>query len=200
MMKKYFLAAVRNTVNINFFTNPLNVLLGLAVSIFITETAFLLAVQNIIQFALSTGMVINSLLVTIIVVPVLYYLAVRCITSSLTGSCEEGLQEGFNKVPFETSDRFMTGKLLFQAKQDWEYTFDNIPDLITIHDKNFNIVKANRAAIEKLKLPSLKSNKGLKCYRYYHAKSSPPDNCPSCSCMKTQTPVTFEINEPYLES
>jgi len=40
---------------------------------------------------------------------------------------------------------------ILQAKHDWENTFDSITDTITIRDKYFNVVRANRAAAEAFK-------------------------------------------------
>ena len=50
-------------------------------------------------------------------------------------------------------------ELVFQAKQDWEETFHTITDMVTIHDKDFNIVYANKAA-EKM-LSNIKTEKEL---------------------------------------
>jgi two-component system sensor histidine kinase AtoS len=87
---------------------------------------------------------------------------------------------------------------ILQSKLDWEDTFDTITDIITIHDKDFNIIRANKAAKEMLKLPSLEVTKAIKCYEYYHGMDCPPENCLSCTCLETGTPDSFEIFEPYL--
>jgi len=38
------------------------------------------------------------------------------------------------------------GKLLFFAKEEWENTFNDISDAIVVHDREFNIVRSNRAS------------------------------------------------------
>jgi PAS domain S-box-containing protein len=81
------------------------------------------------------------------------------------------------------------------AKNDWEDTFDTITDMITIHDKDFNILRANRAAQEMF---NLHSNTG-KCYQYYHGTDSPPPRCPSCECLNTGEFASFERFEPHLD-
>jgi len=86
---------------------------------------------------------------------------------------------------------------ILQSKLDWEETFDTITDMITIHDKDFNIIRANKAAADLLELPVLK-NTQAKCYEYYHGKNRPPDNCLSCECYNTGKPASFEIFEPHL--
>jgi PAS domain S-box-containing protein len=101
-------------------------------------------------------------------------------------------------VDRDISDRKKMESYILQSKLDWEDTFDTITDMITIHDKDFNIVRANKAAREMLKLPSLEVTKAIKCYEYYHGTDCPPENCLSCACLETGTPGSFEIFEPHL--
>ncbi|MDO8282925.1 MAG: PAS domain S-box protein [Thermodesulfovibrionia bacterium] len=88
---------------------------------------------------------------------------------------------------------------LFQSRTEWEETFNNITDMITIHDKNFNIIQANQAALNTLHLPNSAPGKQLKCYQYYHRTSSPPEKCASCECITTGKPTTFEMYEPAFD-
>jgi PAS domain-containing protein len=69
-------------------------------------------------------------------------------------------------------------------KDNRENIINRISDLITIHDRDFNIIYANEAARIILGLPSLNGKK-LKCYKYYHGEDHPPKECPSCNCIKT---------------
>ncbi|MBI5409989.1 MAG: PAS domain-containing protein [Nitrospirae bacterium] len=90
-------------------------------------------------------------------------------------------------------------ELLFQSQQDWEDTFNTITDMITLHDKDFNIIYANTAAKAILNLPSIRDGIMHKCFKYYHGTECPPEGCPSCSCLKTGLPADFEIFEPHLK-
>jgi len=101
-------------------------------------------------------------------------------------------------VDRDISDRKKMESYILQSKLDWEDTFDTITDMITIHDKDFNIIRANKAAKEILKLPSLEVTKAIKCYEYYHGTDCPPENCLSCACLTTGAPNSFEIFEPHL--
>lgn len=96
------------------------------------------------------------------------------------------------------SERKRMETLLLQSKQEWEETFDTITDMITIHDKDFNIISANKAAQKILGLPWIKGIKA-KCYQYYHGKDYPPQDCPSCECLFTGKPTAFETFEPHLD-
>jgi PAS domain S-box-containing protein len=89
-------------------------------------------------------------------------------------------------------------ELFLQSRQDWEDTFNAITDMITLHDRDFNIIYANKAAEKILNLPLLEIDKTLKCFKYYHGTAGPPEGCPSCQCLKTGKPATFEMFEPHL--
>ncbi len=88
--------------------------------------------------------------------------------------------------------------VILQSKQDWENTFDSIVDMITIHDRNFNIIRANKTAQQFLDI-SADEIPGLKCFEYYHGKKSPPENCPSCKSLETGAPSVHEFYEPHIK-
>jgi PAS domain S-box-containing protein len=83
-------------------------------------------------------------------------------------------------------------------RQDWEDAFDTINDMITVHDADFNIIRANRAAEKILHLPVLRMEKA-KCYQYYHGSGCPPEGCPSCNVLRTGRAEAFELYEPHLK-
>jgi two-component system, NtrC family, sensor kinase len=87
--------------------------------------------------------------------------------------------------------------ILLQDTHDWQDIFDNITDMITIHDKDFNIIHANKAAQDVLGL-SVSNDIKTKCFELYHGEPSPPSSCISCQCLKTGNPVAFEAYEPHL--
>ncbi len=97
----------------------------------------------------------------------------------------------------DISERKKMEKAILQSKLDWEDTFNAITDMITIHDKDFNIIRANREAQKILGLPFLETTKA-KCYDSYHGKDGPPEWCPSCKCLKTGVPASHEMFEPHL--
>jgi diguanylate cyclase (GGDEF)-like protein/PAS domain S-box-containing protein len=87
--------------------------------------------------------------------------------------------------------------LISQGKKEWEETFDSINEAITIHDRDFTVIRANKTAEKMLGLPFLKLL-GQKCYRLYHGLDSPPKGCASCQILKTGVPATIEKFEPHL--
>jgi diguanylate cyclase (GGDEF)-like protein/PAS domain S-box-containing protein len=88
-------------------------------------------------------------------------------------------------------------KILRQAKQDWENTFNSIADMITIHDREFNITHANTSAKESLQLNLSEIGKA-KCYEHFHGQNEPHKECPGCGCLMTGKHTVSEIFEPHL--
>ncbi len=109
-----------------------------------------------------------------------------------------GQVTGTRAMFVDITDRKRAEEALFQAKHDWEDTFNSINDMITIHDKDFDIISYNKAAEKLLGLPGSFVPNGIKCYEYYHGKCSPPEGCPSCQCLVTGDQAVFELFEPHL--
>ncbi len=106
-------------------------------------------------------------------------------------------KEYFVAVVRDITKRRHIEEQLFEIKQEWEDTFNSITDMITVHDMDYNIIRANKAASKLLKLPDLEILK-VKCFNHYHGTAAPPEGCPSCACLTTGQPCTFEIFEPHL--
>ncbi len=109
--------------------------------------------------------------------------------------------DSFNRMSDSLSEK---GRLLEemenklrQSEQEWADTFNAVTDMITLHDNDFNILKANTAAQEVLGLPRLQ-DKQAKCYHSYHGQQAPPDTCYSCQCLKAGKPGSYDIFEPHL--
>jgi PAS domain S-box-containing protein len=68
-------------------------------------------------------------------------------------------------------------ELIRHAKEDWERTFDTVPDLITVLDKEHRIIRLNKAMAARLGI-SPKEAIGLHCFEVVHGSSQPLDSCP----------------------
>ena len=97
----------------------------------------------------------------------------------------------------DITDRVKMEEQIFQAQHDWEDTFNQLTEMITIQDTDCNILRANKAAQKILGLSGPGKSRG-KCHEYYHGKDCPPDGCPSLATMKTMLPATSELYEPRL--
>ncbi len=108
---------------------------------------------------------------------------------------ENKLEELVDMRTAELSDALIQVK---EARDEWEDSFNTINEAITIHDKDFNIIKANKAAETLLELPVLNITR-QKCFESYHGTDCPPDRCPSCETLRTGIPSVTEIYEPHIK-
>jgi len=99
----------------------------------------------------------------------------------------------------DITERKRVEEALLQARDDWESTFDSLTDMVTIHDKNYDIIRANSSARQMLGLPLLGNLiTKAKCFMCYHGTEKPPEGCPSCRSLVTEQPGSFELFEPHL--
>ena len=66
---------------------------------------------------------------------------------------------------------------LLRSKEEWERTFDSVPDLIAILDNQHRIVRANRAMAQRLGVAPGQCI-GLNCFACVHGTDCPPEFCP----------------------
>lgn len=125
-----------------------------------------------------------------------YFHSIRLAEDSLRVS-EKKSHELLDAALKENEERKKMEEKLFQVTHDWEDTFDSIADMVTVHDKDFNIIHANKAAEKILGLPSIEEAKE-KCYKYFHASENPPEWCPCYQSIKIGQSATFELFEPHL--
>jgi PAS domain S-box-containing protein len=83
---------------------------------------------------------------------------------------------------------------LTRAKQEWERTFDAVPDLISILDVHHRILRANRAMAERMGLTP-EQCVGLTCYECVHKRNAPPMFCPHSQSLADGREHTVEVSE-----
>ncbi len=86
---------------------------------------------------------------------------------------------------------------VFQATKNWEHTFDAVPDLISIIDGNYRIVRANKSMAARLGVTPEECI-GLTCYRVVHGTDEPPSFCPHRQLLKDGIEHTKEVREDNL--
>ena len=74
----------------------------------------------------------------------------------------------------------------------WQATFDAVHDLVLLLDKDFRILRANRAAAEFLGLPFDKIVGG-RCYDLIHGTSTPPAECPLAKTRQSRRHEEAEV-------
>ena len=98
----------------------------------------------------------------------------------------------------ESNDK--SNQLFLQVKRgrdEWQKTFDAITDIITIHDKDFKIIMANKAFFEKFNFDK-KQLSEAKCYEIFHGTESPWHSCPLERAITSLHPEYEEVDDPHM--
>ncbi len=86
---------------------------------------------------------------------------------------------------------------LFDAGEEWERTFDAIPDLIMLLDQGHRIIRVNAALAMRLgRRPE--QLEGRYCYEVVHGLDAPPDSCPHAQLLKSGKEQMGEVAEERL--
>jgi len=105
-------------------------------------------------------------------------------------------------VPANVCGRDITGRnraeeALRRAKDEWERTFDSVPDLIAILDDQHRVVRANKAMADRLGATP-NDCIGLHCYKVVHGTDAPPPFCPHSHTLADGKPHLTEVHEDRL--
>ncbi|MCP3888301.1 MAG: response regulator [Desulfobulbaceae bacterium] len=84
-----------------------------------------------------------------------------------------------------------------RAKQEWERTFDAVPDSIIILDNNYRILRTNKAMVQLLKT-QVNELVSQKCYKIMHGTDEPPPFCPYSKLLKDHQPHSIEYFAEHL--
>jgi PAS domain S-box-containing protein len=96
-----------------------------------------------------------------------------------------------NNVIYRRQLRYSEEKLR-RAKDDWELTFDAVPDLIMLLDLDHRVIRANRPMLRALGVGP-EELVGRPCYEALHGTDSPPSLCPHCRTLADDREHTSEI-------
>jgi PAS domain S-box-containing protein len=86
---------------------------------------------------------------------------------------------------------------LVRTKDEWERTFDAIPDLIALIDTGHRVIRVNTAMAGRLGVPPEKAV-GLHCYEAVHGLSAPPGYCPHKKLLASGKEERAEVTEKRL--
>ena len=86
---------------------------------------------------------------------------------------------------------------LARVKEEWELTFNTVPDLIAILDNRHRIVRVNRAMAQALSVAP-EECVGLPCYRCMHGTDRPPACCPHVCTLADGSEHSAELHEERL--
>ncbi|MBT6226314.1 MAG: PAS domain S-box protein, partial [Candidatus Scalindua sp.] len=84
-----------------------------------------------------------------------------------------------------------------EGRDEWQNTFDVITDIIAIHDKDFRIVRANKAFFKKFNV-SKEELHDKKCHEIFHGIDGPWFRCPLAKTAESLQPECVEVVDPNM--
>ena len=103
------------------------------------------------------------------------------------------------QVQWELIERKAAQEEAYKIAQQWEATFNSIPEMISILDRDFQIVKVNKAYADIFKKKP-EELIGMKGCEFIHGPdvSYPIEGCPYIKTLETGEESVIEIFEPHL--
>ena len=97
----------------------------------------------------------------------------------------------------EVAQRRQAEETIRHAKEQWEQTFDSVPDPIAVLDSEHQIVRVNQAMADRLGVRPAECV-GKTCYRLVHNADQPPEDCPHMLALHDGREHHAEVYEPNL--
>lgn len=112
-------------------------------------------------------------------------------------NCGIQIQAQNSRIEKEAINSSQSDEKVTQAAEEWRILFDSIKDPVSIHDRDFRIVRVNKAFAAAFGL-EIRELLGKKCYEIIHAAKAPPPLCPHQKTLESGKTSTSEISEPHL--
>ncbi len=100
------------------------------------------------------------------------------------------IERALNKQKLIFENRILYQQTI-DEEREWEETFDSISDLVSIHDKDLNIIRCNKAVIEKLNV-DYSDIIGKKCHEVFQHRNECWPTCPLLRCKESLKPEATE--------
>lgn len=114
------------------------------------------------------------------------------------GELEQRVEARTQDLQQEIEERKKAQFAALRAKNEWEFTFDSVPDLITILNDRYEIIRVNKAMSERMGVP-MEQLLHKKCYRILHEMDAPPSYCPHAKLLKDRQPHSVEFFDERLQ-
>jgi PAS domain S-box-containing protein len=98
---------------------------------------------------------------------------------------------------FDITERRRAEEAVRRAKEEWERTFDSVPDMIAILDNEHRIQRVNASMARRLGRTPAECI-GLRCHEYVHGTSVPPEFCPHSRTLADRCEHIEEVHEDRL--
>jgi diguanylate cyclase (GGDEF)-like protein/PAS domain S-box-containing protein len=121
----------------------------------------------------------------------------QCMLEDQAAQRSEELIMANQSLRREINERKRVEEAIEKAKNEWEQTFDTVPDLIAIIDQNYKIVRINKAMAERLNAHP-KDAVGCNCYELCHGTNEPIPACPLLQSLRDGNEHSAEILENRL--
>lgn len=106
-------------------------------------------------------------------------------------------EKRFQAIYQDITERKQAEEKIKRAAKEWSTTFDSITDLVSIHDKDFRLVRVNKAFAD---IFNVKPEElvGKTCYQVVHGTNECVPSCTHMKTLETKEPVTADFFEPHL--
>jgi PAS domain S-box-containing protein/putative nucleotidyltransferase with HDIG domain len=110
---------------------------------------------------------------------------------------KEGQLIGIYGISRDVTERRRVEEEARLAAREWLDTFDSVTDMISVHDPDGRIIRANKAFAENLGMKPGEFH-GRRCWELVHGTNAPWPNCPRQRCMAQGKSCEEELWEPRL--
>ncbi|MBI5679887.1 MAG: PAS domain S-box protein [Methanobacterium sp.] len=110
---------------------------------------------------------------------------------------EDGVITSYRGIIRDITQQKKDEESIIKAKEEWENTFEAVPDLIAILDNNFKVVRTNKAMADRLGVDPEEAV-GVTCYEVVHGLNEPPSFCPFRKLLEDGEEHTAEVHEDRL--
>lgn len=97
----------------------------------------------------------------------------------------------------DVTERKRVEEALVRANEEWRRTFDAVPDLVTLIDNEYGVLRVNEATARRAGLTPQECV-GLKCYTLFHGTEEPPAFCPHAKLLEDGREHEAEFYEEHL--
>ena len=109
----------------------------------------------------------------------------------------QGTIVGASSTAHDITEKKRMQDEVLRAKNEWERTFDAVPDLIAVLDREQRIVRVNKAMADRLGIQPQDAI-GQHCYEVVHHLGMPPRSCPHQVLLSDGKEHSSEIHEDTL--
>ncbi len=100
------------------------------------------------------------------------------------------LKAAANQLALAAENRGLVQQLV-RSRNEWASTFNSIPDYILVHDQEYRILRANRALLDRLRLPRTQVIQ-QSCEAVLPGAGTNWKSCPYCGIAETETASEYD--------